>query len=243
MGKTRGGNSRYQNRWSLGGGVCVRVYDFQRCLRSLPGMFGSLLQSDTLRQVHPDFVLQRHLQRQSFQLSPIRVSYFVLAQFQYCRCCEKSGFENGPGGQKWMEQLERRLWPTRWRVPFRSVQRNFKFTDSRSQDDLLAETSVACQFYYLLKNHTSFLKGGINEDRLKEILLIMVLISKTNIVDINKLSPDLKMETIGNAIYSFCNLFNHSCWPNVRKYFHGNTIVLRAINAIKKGEQCFVNYG
>ncbi|CAH1376373.1 unnamed protein product [Tenebrio molitor] len=126
---------------------------------------------------------------------------------------------------------------------FKEISNLLTHADSRSQDDLLAGTSVACQFYYLLKNHTSFLKGGINEDRLKEILLIMVLISKTNIVDINKLSPDLKMETIGNAIYSFCNLFNHSCWPNVRKYFHGNTIVLRAINAIKKGEQCFVNYG
>jgi hypothetical protein len=126
---------------------------------------------------------------------------------------------------------------------FKEISNLLTHADSRSKDDLLAETSVACQFYYLLKNHTRFLKGGINEDRLKEILLIMVLISKTNIVDINKLSPDLKMETIGNAIYSFCNLFNHSCWPNVRKYFHGNTIVLRAINAIKKGEQCFVNYG
>ncbi|BES94045.1 unnamed protein product [Nesidiocoris tenuis] len=49
---------------------------------------------------------------------------------------------------------------------------------------------------------------------------------------------------IGGAIYPFHSLINHSCDPNVvRHAFNGDTVVLTAIQLIRKGEQIFDNYG
>ncbi|EFA07766.1 SET and MYND domain-containing protein 4-like Protein [Tribolium castaneum] len=45
----------------------------------------------------------------------------------------------------------------------------------------------------------------------------------------------------GLGAYSFFSLFPHSCCANVMKTYHGNVMVLRAINTIKEGEVCFVN--
>jgi tetratricopeptide (TPR) repeat protein len=126
---------------------------------------------------------------------------------------------------------------------FKEISHFLTHTHLRSKHDLLSQTIVACQFYYLLKNHTSFLNGDINEDRLKEVLLIMVLICMSHAIVICEQSSDLKIGQIGEGIFSFCDLFNHSCCPNVMGYNHGTTIVLRANNAIKKGEQCFLSYG
>lgn len=43
---------------------------------------------------------------------------------------------------------------------------------------------------------------------------------------------------IGSAAYSLLSLINHSCDPNVvRHSYFGSTVVLRAIQVIKKGEQ------
>ncbi|XP_014279154.1 SET and MYND domain-containing protein 4 [Halyomorpha halys] len=49
---------------------------------------------------------------------------------------------------------------------------------------------------------------------------------------------------IGSAAYSLLSLINHSCDPNVvRHSYFGSTVVLRAIQVIKRGEQIFDNYG
>lgn len=56
-------------------------------------------------------------------------------------------------------------------------------------------------------------------------------------------TKDYKPERIGVGVFSFINLFNHSCYENVHRACHGSTIVLSALRSIKKGEQLFINYG
>lgn len=56
--------------------------------------------------------------------------------------------------------------------------------------------------------------------------------------------PKTESSEIGSAAYSLLSLINHSCDPNVvRHSYFGSTVVLRAIQVIKKGEQIFDNYG
>ena len=40
---------------------------------------------------------------------------------------------------------------------------------------------------------------------------------------------------IGSGIYPAFSLFNHSCDPNIAKYFHGSTVVAVASRNIFKG--------
>lgn len=48
---------------------------------------------------------------------------------------------------------------------------------------------------------------------------------------------DVTYEEIGAGAYATLSLINHSCDPNVVRHSYGNTLVLRAIRPIKKGEQ------
>nr|CAD7198600.1 unnamed protein product [Timema douglasi] len=53
----------------------------------------------------------------------------------------------------------------------------------------------------------------------------------------------LKCVEIGAAAYATMSLVNHSCDPNVVRHSYRDTVVLRAIRLIKKGEQVLDNYG
>nr|CAD7447407.1 unnamed protein product [Timema bartmani] len=53
----------------------------------------------------------------------------------------------------------------------------------------------------------------------------------------------LKCVEIGAAAYATMSLVNHSCEPNVVRHSYRDTVVLRAIRLIKKGEQVLDNYG
>ncbi|CAH1366474.1 unnamed protein product [Tenebrio molitor] len=120
-------------------------------------------------------------------------------------------------------------------------------TDKRNSQNLYSRTAIACGLFHLIKNHTTLLQEDIDEDRLKDVILLMILVCGINTVGINELSPDMmgiyNLNPTATAIYSFFTLFSHSCWPNISRHFHGSSLVLRANNTIKKGEQCFVVYG
>ncbi|KYB28398.1 SET and MYND domain-containing protein 4-like Protein [Tribolium castaneum] len=115
----------------------------------------------------------------------------------------------------------------------------------RFTHDLFGRTTIACGVFYLIKKYTTFLQE-YDEDRFKEILLSLLLICSTNTVRVNEVSSTLgEYDVCGFACshYPFFSMFNHSCWPNVCRSYHGSQMVLRAIRTIKKGEQCFVTYG
>ena len=55
--------------------------------------------------------------------------------------------------------------------------------------------------------------------------------------------PSSPLEEIGAAIYGTISLLNHSCDPAVNRNFYGDTVVIRAIKPIAKGEEISDNYG
>nr|CAD7411112.1 unnamed protein product [Timema poppensis] len=48
---------------------------------------------------------------------------------------------------------------------------------------------------------------------------------------------------IGAAVYATMSLMNHSCDPNVNRFNCNDTLILRVIQPIKKGEQVLASYG
>lgn len=49
--------------------------------------------------------------------------------------------------------------------------------------------------------------------------------------------------SMGNGSFPFCSLINHSCSPNVCRYYYEDKTVLVVIRGIERGEQLFDNYG
>lgn len=54
---------------------------------------------------------------------------------------------------------------------------------------------------------------------------------------------EIRMETVGTALYSSMAFLNHSCDPNTVKYFEGDRLVLVALRPIRVGEEVTDNYG
>ena len=48
---------------------------------------------------------------------------------------------------------------------------------------------------------------------------------------------------IGGGVYPTVSLCNHSCNPNVARHSNGRTCIVRAVRAIRKGEEILDNYG
>lgn len=52
-----------------------------------------------------------------------------------------------------------------------------------------------------------------------------------------------KLMYVGAALYNSAVYFNHSCYPDVVRYFVGKTIVLCTARPLKPGETISENYG
>ncbi|XP_050298732.1 SET and MYND domain-containing protein 4 isoform X2 [Anthonomus grandis grandis] len=119
-------------------------------------------------------------------------------------------------------------------------------TSKRSVSDLFNRAVYAAAFFHLLRSHTCFFKTDLSEDVFKNLLLHHMQTGPCNFHEIlEHPSSDKSMEgyEIGSGAYSFLSMFNHSCCPNVVRYSYGSTTVLIALETIKKGDQCFDNYG
>ncbi|XP_044253606.1 SET and MYND domain-containing protein 4-like [Tribolium madens] len=121
--------------------------------------------------------------------------------------------------------------------------------DGRPVDKLFEMAVMAACMFHLLQKTDFFNEpqSDILENNFKEVLL-----HQMQIIDLNKLviyedlysqRNESRLKICGDGLYSFCSLFNHSCFFNVDYVHYGATIVLRAIHSIKKGEQCFISYG
>ncbi|KAK7065829.1 SET and MYND domain-containing protein 3 [Halocaridina rubra] len=49
-------------------------------------------------------------------------------------------------------------------------------------------------------------------------------------------------ETAGIGVYSALSLINHSCYPSVKHYFIGRSLVMRAVRPISAGEELTISY-
>ncbi|KAH1016412.1 hypothetical protein HUJ04_007635 [Dendroctonus ponderosae] len=120
-------------------------------------------------------------------------------------------------------------------------------TSSRSISDLFSRATSAAGYFHLMKEHTNFFHGETKdcEGVFKELLLFHMQIGPCNFHQISsRLSTVGDADwTLGSAAYSFLSLFNHSCFPNVSRYEYGSVAAIFTIRSIRKGEQCFENYG
>lgn len=109
----------------------------------------------------------------------------------------------------------------------------------------LIQAAAAAKAFYALKKHTDIFSEFDIDDKenvLKTMLFNNALIEQTNAVSVTEHDISVYFK-YGRAVYSTFSLFNHACNENVGHSFYGSTIVLRATRKIRKGQQCFVNYG
>ncbi|KAG5874147.1 hypothetical protein JTB14_029457 [Gonioctena quinquepunctata] len=120
-------------------------------------------------------------------------------------------------------------------------------TEKRTVSDIFERSTTAAMIYHLIKTHTAFFQSVDEEKMFEELLLHHLQTAPSNFHEISELAENqyqtYELKEIGAGAYSFLSLFNHSCSPNVVRHCYGSTIVLRAIQSIKKGEQCNDNYG
>lgn len=122
-------------------------------------------------------------------------------------------------------------------------------SSKRSVSDIFARATAAAFIFILMKNNTNIFDQctAFDERQFKELLLLHMQTGPSNFHEITELALNANMayesQEIGSGAYAFLSLLNHSCSPNVVRFCYGSTIVLRAIKNIRKGEQCFDNYG
>lgn len=119
-------------------------------------------------------------------------------------------------------------------------------TEHRTVSDLFKRATTAAILFHLVKNFTHLFQDAEDEEAFKEILLLHMQTAPCNFHEISEITDKngvFESKEIGAGAFSFLSLFNHSCSPNVVRQCYGTSIVLRAIKTIRKGQQCFDNYG
>lgn len=119
-------------------------------------------------------------------------------------------------------------------------------SEYRAVSDLFKRATAAAILYYLVKTFNTFFANESDETAFNEVLLLHIQTAPCNFHEISEICDNngvFETREIGAGAYSFLSMFNHSCSPNVVRQCHGKTIVLRAIQTIKEGIQCFDNYG
>ncbi|KAJ8974015.1 hypothetical protein NQ317_006485 [Molorchus minor] len=120
-------------------------------------------------------------------------------------------------------------------------------TELRHVSDIYKRSVSAAIIFHLVKKYTSFFRLS-NEDIFKDLVLLHLQTAPCNFHEISELAENdhshiYDLTEIGAGAYSFLSMFNHSCDPNIVRHCYGPAIVLRAIRSIKKGQQCYDNYG
>lgn len=126
--------------------------------------------------------------------------------------------------------------------------------DKRSVSDIFQKAVTAAVFLWLLTTETDFLKGNVDEEKIKKtvagMLLLHVMTGPTNMHSINSNTQDedgnyVEEMTVASAPYAFHSLLNHSCSPNIVRFSKLGSGQMKsfALRPIKKGAQLFDNYG
>ncbi|XP_045027632.1 SET and MYND domain-containing protein 4-like isoform X1 [Daphnia magna] len=122
-------------------------------------------------------------------------------------------------------------------------------TERMAPDELYQYALTAAFLTLLLEQHTKFFQLASQEDRYLVGGLILVHICQmvsnahaiTEICALDENSE--RQERIATAIYPSASLMNHSCDPTVINSFQGNTLIVRAIRDVRKGDEVFNCYG
>jgi hypothetical protein len=97
------------------------------------------------------------------------------------------------------------------------------------------------------KPFKKFWKNEKERKTLLEIFDIFSKINKENLISYSKTieeDGDTKQEIFGASLCAFGSLFNHSCDPNIHRFFKSdNKAVFYVVRPIKAGEQLFMTYG
>lgn len=110
------------------------------------------------------------------------------------------------------------------------IQETSFFDDSQgTQDiDMLPEESIIFVGSMILRHLQSF---PCNAHEISELQLSRKSVATSETTE------------IGAGIYATLSLFNHSCDPNVTRFFYGDKCVLRAMKTIPAGQEIADNYG
>ncbi|XP_044741757.1 SET and MYND domain-containing protein DDB_G0284059 [Chrysoperla carnea] len=127
-------------------------------------------------------------------------------------------------------------------------------SDKRSQEDFFHRSIMALYLMKCLEQSNYFTSdstidfkyfiGGLIIKHLEILQFNAHEISELKMDEVYPKRVDLaKSIFLGGAIYPTLALFNHSCDPGIIRYFHGTSVIVRAIKNIKKGEMIAENYG
>ncbi|CAG9771244.1 unnamed protein product [Ceutorhynchus assimilis] len=120
------------------------------------------------------------------------------------------------------------------------------FNKGMSQTVIMELAFNIAKIFHVLKNKTDLIqKYKITEKDLKFLLLKEKLTNALNSLPIQVYTPEAECvgKSVGAGVYAFGSLFNHSCVENVDIFSYGAVQVYKAVKKIRKGEQCFINYG
>ncbi|CAH0564153.1 unnamed protein product [Brassicogethes aeneus] len=132
---------------------------------------------------------------------------------------------------------------------FKEIHALIANTEKRSTPDLFERSFTSSILFYIIRKWTNFFDGAdeASEAAFKEILLINLQTGPCNFHEISEITQNedgvYAPVEIGSGSYSFLSMLNHSCTPNVLRNCYGSAIVLRCLETIREGEQCFDNYG
>lgn len=120
-------------------------------------------------------------------------------------------------------------------------------SDRRPVDDYLHTAHVADFLFQLLKKVNYFKSGDAKMEKfIGGLLLHHIQCLQFNcheVADLLTSGKSSKTRFIGAAVYPTLSLFNHSCEPNIVRYFQGGKVYVNLCKNIKRGEQICENYG
>ncbi|KAI5731580.1 hypothetical protein M8J77_012647 [Diaphorina citri] len=120
-------------------------------------------------------------------------------------------------------------------------------SDQRPVDDYLHTAHVAVFLYQLLKSSNYFKSNDAKlEELIGGLLLHQIQCLQFNcheVADLVGTGESSKTRFIGAGIFPTLSMFNHSCEPNIVRYFRGTMVYVNLCKNFKKGDQICENYG
>lgn len=115
----------------------------------------------------------------------------------------------------------------------------------RSNSDLFYRSVLSSVLILILESKTKFFETIQHSDYYSlrnfagALLIHFLQVVPCNAHEVSEFSSD-GLSEVGAGLYAILSLINHSCDPNVVRHSYRDTIVLRSIKPLKKGEQVLI---
>ena len=132
-------------------------------------------------------------------------------------------------------------------LDFKNILNLVTNSEKRNAADLFYRSIVSVILISILENNTNFFNyiSENNNDKIKifcgGLILLFMQSLPCNAHEISEYYCSNLLE-IGAGAYATLSLINHSCDPNVVRHSCRNTVILRAIKPIKKGEEVIKHF-